>query len=103
VDAAHRGQGIGRKLYEALLEQLRQQGFYVACAGITLPNDASVALHEGLGFVPVEVYERIGWKEGAWRDVGWCSSSCGARTGPRLSRSRLHDVERLDDVRPQLR
>jgi phosphinothricin acetyltransferase len=71
VDAVHRGQGIGRKLYQALLERSRQQGVYVACAGITLPNDASVALHEGLGFVPVGVYRRIGWKEGAWRDVGW--------------------------------
>lgn len=70
VDAVHRGQGIGGKLYEALLEQLRRRGFYV-CAGITLPNDASVALHEGLGFEPVGVYRRIGWKEGAWRDVGW--------------------------------
>ena len=82
VDAAHRGQGIGRKLYEALLEQLRQQGFYVACAGITLPNDASVALHEGLGFVPVGVYERIGWKEGAWRDVGWWQLQLRRPDGP---------------------
>ena len=38
---------------------------------ITLPNEASVALHESLGFVPVGVYRRIGWKAGAWRDVGW--------------------------------
>lgn len=64
-------QGVGRRLYEDLFERLRRQGFRVACAGITLPNVASVALHERLGFVPVGAYRRIGWKAGAWRDVGW--------------------------------
>jgi L-amino acid N-acyltransferase YncA len=67
----HRGQGIGRQLYEALIERLRRQGFRMACAGITLPNEASVALHEHLGFVPAGVFRGIGWKAGAWRDVGW--------------------------------
>ena len=71
VASEQRGQGVGRALYAELLERLRGQGFQVACAGITLPNEASVALHEGLGFVPVGVYRRIGWKAGAWRDVGW--------------------------------
>lgn len=63
--------GHGRALYLELFERLRKQRFHIACAGITLPNDASVALHEGLGFAPVGVYRRIGWKEGSWRDVGW--------------------------------
>ena len=66
-----RGRGLGRALYEELLARLRRQGFHVACAGITLPNEASVRLHESLGFAPVGVYRRIGWKSGAWRDVGW--------------------------------
>lgn len=65
------GNGVGRALYEALLERLRLQGFRTACAGITLPNEASVVLHEHLGFEAVGVYRRIGWKAGAWRDVGW--------------------------------
>ena len=43
----------------------------MACAGITLPNEASVGLHESLGFEPTGVNREIGWKEGAWRDVGW--------------------------------
>jgi phosphinothricin acetyltransferase len=63
--------GCGRALYIELVERLRGQGFHTACAGITLPNEASIALHESLGFVPVGVYRRIGWKDGAWRDVGW--------------------------------
>jgi L-amino acid N-acyltransferase YncA len=71
VDEAHRREGVGRSLYHALFELLIRQGLQVACAGITLPNDPSVALHESLGFQPVGVYRRIGWKAGAWREVGW--------------------------------
>ena len=71
VAAGHRGEGHGRRLYETLLADLRERGFRVACAGITRPNEASVALHERLGFEPVGVYRGIGWKAGAWRDVGW--------------------------------
>jgi L-amino acid N-acyltransferase YncA len=67
----HQGQGVGRELYGALLDLLRRQGLHVALAGITLPNDASVRLHESLGFEQVGVYRRIGFKAGAWRDVGW--------------------------------
>jgi L-amino acid N-acyltransferase YncA len=66
-----RRSGVGRALYGALLPLLARQGLYVACAGITLPNDASVALHEALGFTPVGVYRRIGFKRGRWHDVGW--------------------------------
>jgi phosphinothricin acetyltransferase len=70
ADAQHR-RGIGRALYEALIERLRLRRFRVACAGITLPNEASVSLHERLGFEAVGIYRGIGWKAGAWRDVGW--------------------------------
>jgi L-amino acid N-acyltransferase YncA len=71
LDPVHQRRGIGRALYEALFARLRAQRFQVACAGITLPNDASVGLHESLGFEPVGIYRGIGWKAGAWRDVGW--------------------------------
>lgn len=71
VDCEHHRRGVGRALYEALFERLRAQRLRVACAGITLPNPASVALHESLGFEPVGVYRDIGFKAGAWRDVGW--------------------------------
>jgi L-amino acid N-acyltransferase YncA len=62
---------VGRRLCQALLDRLVDQGVHVAVVGITLPNPASVALTESLGFEPVGVYRRIGYKAGAWRDVGW--------------------------------
>lgn len=62
---------LGRALYVALLDLLTAQGYANAFAGITLPNDASVGLHEAIGFTPVGVYRAVGWKLGAWRDVGW--------------------------------
>ena len=68
--ARHRG-GLGRALYTALFRVLVLQGYANTYAGVTLPNAASVGLHEALGFKPVGVYRRIGWKLGAWRDVGW--------------------------------
>lgn len=82
-----RGRGVGRALYRALLPLLTAQGLWVALAGITLPNPASVALHESCGFRLVGTYQRIGWKAGAWRDVGWwqCAlraSSEGAADAP---------------------
>lgn len=71
VHAGHHRRGVGRGLYLALLDRLRAQGFRTACAGITLPNDKSVGLHSAMGFVPVGVYRGVGWKLGAWHDVGW--------------------------------
>jgi phosphinothricin acetyltransferase len=71
VDQRFQRRGLGRGLYEALFELLRRQGLFIACAGITLPNEASVGLHESLGFAPVGIYRGIGFKQGAWRDVGW--------------------------------
>ncbi len=67
----HRRKGIARALYGALFELLRLQHFYRAHAGITLPNAASVRLHESVGFRPVGVYRAVGFKLGAWHDVGW--------------------------------
>jgi len=71
VDAEHQRAGIGRALYTRLLARLRDAGLWTACAGITLPNDASEALHRALGFAEVGTYRRIGWKAGAWHDVRW--------------------------------
>lgn len=64
-------QGIGRALYAALLPRLAEGGFHVAMAAIALPNPASIALHEAMGFVPAGIHREVGWKCGGWRDVGW--------------------------------
>jgi phosphinothricin acetyltransferase len=71
IHARARRSGVGRGLYQSLFALLTLQGFYQAFAGITLPNPASVGLHESLGFQPVGVYHAVGYKLGAWHDVGW--------------------------------
>lgn len=71
VAEAARSEGVGRTLYEVLLAGLRERGFRMACAGITLPNEASVGLHEALGFERSGLNREIGFKQGAWHDVGW--------------------------------
>ncbi|HEV2748706.1 MAG TPA: arsinothricin resistance N-acetyltransferase ArsN1 family B [Allosphingosinicella sp.] len=69
ADRAQR-KGIGRLLYRALLGTLQAQGFTQAIAAITLPNEASVALHQALGFEEAGVYRQVGYKLGQWRSVG---------------------------------
>lgn len=71
VDRAHARQGAGRALYGELLPLLAGKSFHAAFAGIALPNEGSVGLHEAMGFTPVGVYREVGWKLGGWRDVGW--------------------------------
>ena len=71
VDRSRHRAGIGRRLYSELFDRLRERGFQLAVAGITLPNDASVGLHRTLGFEPVGIYRGMGWKLGRWHDVGW--------------------------------
>jgi phosphinothricin acetyltransferase len=70
VDPAHTRRGLGRALYGELLPLLAAN-HHAAFAGIALPNDASVGLHEAMGFAPVGIYREVGWKMGGWRDVGW--------------------------------
>jgi phosphinothricin acetyltransferase len=71
---AHR-RGMGRALYTALFEILVLQGYRTACAGITLPNTASVQMHAAMGFKEVGVYHDVGYKFGKWHDVGWYERS----------------------------
>jgi len=77
-----RRQGVGCTLYRALLPLLARQGYVHAYAGITLPNPPSVGLHEALGFRPIGVYKAIGFKLGAWHDVGWWDLTLPARALP---------------------
>jgi phosphinothricin acetyltransferase len=71
ISADHHRRGIGRALYGELLPMLTRQGVYTVCAGISLPNPASVRLHESFGFQPVGIYRDVGFKHGRWWDVGW--------------------------------
>ena len=74
--------GVGRALYQVLFQELARLGYYNAYAGITLPNAASVALHESFGFASVGVYRHAGFKLGRWWDVGWWQKSLCAHTVP---------------------
>ena len=74
----HRG-GVGRALYTSLLRILALQRFCTAYAGITLPNPGSVGLHEAVGFEKLAVYRGVGYKLGAWHDVGWWQRTLAAR------------------------
>ena len=65
------GGGVGRALYEHLLDLLRRQRFVNVYAGVALPNPASEALHAAIGMERVAVYRRVGYKLGRWVDVAW--------------------------------
>ena len=71
VDPAFARQGVGRALYEALFPMMKDKGFHAAFAGIALPNDGSIGLHEAAGFTFIGIYREVGWKMDGWRDVGW--------------------------------
>jgi L-amino acid N-acyltransferase YncA len=71
VDRSSHRRGVARALYGVLFAALRVQGYATAWAGIALPNPTSVALHEALGFRAVGVWPSVGFKLGAWHDLGW--------------------------------
>lgn len=74
--------GAGRPLYEALLDELADRGFVSAIASITVPNPESSRFHEKLDFVSVGTMEGVGFKHGAWRNVGYWQLALGPRTIP---------------------
>ena len=65
------GQGLGSRLYEHLFERLRALNYHVAIAGISLPNEASIALHQKFGMKKVAHFEEVGFKFDRWVDVGY--------------------------------
>jgi L-amino acid N-acyltransferase YncA len=66
-----KGKGVGRKLYERLFEELEQTDVHAIIAGIALPNDASIRLHEKFGFEKVAHFREVGFKFYKWIDVGY--------------------------------
>lgn len=71
VKPGNDGLGIGSKLYESLLSELASDGFHAAIAGISLPNEDSVRLHEKFGFEKVAHFREVGRKFDRWFDVGY--------------------------------
>jgi L-amino acid N-acyltransferase YncA len=101
VSPNYQRRNIGRGLYTALFDLLRAQGYINAYAGITLPNPASVGIHEVFGFQPVGVYQKVGYKFGVWHDVGWWSMPLTSPNGePRPPRpiSELVDTPAWSDA-----
>jgi L-amino acid N-acyltransferase YncA len=101
-----RGKGLGRALYTSLFAILKLQGIQNILGGITLPNPASVALHEVMGMRPIGLYKSIGYKCGAWHDVGWWQLALPARGGEPLEPlsfpSILASIECSDAIRAGL-
>jgi L-amino acid N-acyltransferase YncA len=91
-------QGLGSVLYQRLIELLDAQGYRCLIAGITTPNDGSVTLHERFGFAHLGTLERVGYKSGAWRDVGSWQRLIGADddSEPLLTRP-VSEVDRQVD------
>lgn len=71
--------GAARALYESLFAVLVLQEYRNALAGITLPNEASVGFHRSVGFTTIGVYRGVGYKHGAWHDVGWYERPLASR------------------------
>lgn len=73
--------GIGRKLYETLIEILGKQGYKTVYGCITLPNEQSEALHQKLGFKEVGIFHQSGFKNNLWHDVIWYEKVIGDMKG----------------------
>ena len=83
---------VGRAVYSALFDVLYLQGFVQATAGIALPNEASIRLHESLGFKAVGVFHRVGYKMGQWHDVNWMELQLRPPTAEPPHPRALHQV-----------
>lgn len=92
VAGAVAGQGVGRLLYEALVDTLRAQGFTQAIGVIALPNDASIRAHEAAGFRRAGVFREIGFKHGRWIDVGYWQCQLNESRVPPIEPRAFRDV-----------
>lgn len=92
MGGATQGQGAGRLLYSALIETLSAQDFTQAIAVLALPNEASIALHEAMGFRRAGVYREVGWKNGQWHDVGMWQRELSEPASPPSEPRRFDEV-----------
>ena len=97
VHPTARRRGVGTGLYRSLAAIVRRQGYRNAYAGITLPNDGSLRLHESFGFRPVGVYSDVGFKNGQWHSVSWWQLRLSDSKDAPSSPLPLRVVQNLDD------
>lgn len=71
VHPDHQRRGAGTAMYRDVIRECRERGFHSLVGGVVLPNEASVRLHESLGFTKVGEFRQVGWKFGQWHDVGF--------------------------------
>ncbi|MEO1450728.1 MAG: arsinothricin resistance N-acetyltransferase ArsN1 family B [Bacteroidota bacterium] len=71
LDPNAKGKGIGSRLYERLIAELKERKFHALIGGVALPNEASIRLHEKFGFEKVAQFREVGFKFGKWIDVGY--------------------------------
>ncbi|MEH2394565.1 MAG: arsinothricin resistance N-acetyltransferase ArsN1 family B [Nostoc sp.] len=101
VNVEHRRKGVAKALYSSLFQLLQLQGFYNVFAAIALPNPASVAVHEAVGFSPVGVFCKVGYKFSEWHDVGWWQLSLQQQplpVNPPLSLLELQKLSLWDEA-----
>ncbi len=98
-----RRRGVGKALYRSLFACLRRQGFRTAVAGATLPNAASETLHERMGFTPVGVYHKVGFKLGRWHDVGWFELALQELDEPPAEPLRFADIRDMPEGQVAIR
>jgi L-amino acid N-acyltransferase YncA len=96
VHEAARGSGLGRRMYTSLFDVLAFQHVQNAYAGATLPNEASVRLHDAVGFERVGIYERVGFKLGRWHDTIWWVKRLGSHPVPAPPIIPLADAARME-------
>ena len=99
VHADYRRLGVGSAVYTSLFECLRLQGYTNAYGGIALPNPGSVGLHEGMGFFHIGTYQNVGYKLGAWHDVGWWQLEMKTPSEEPAPPKLLPEVQHTDEFR----
>ena len=99
VHENYRRHGVGSAVYTSLFDCLRLLGYWNAYAAITLPNPGSVGLHEEIGFFRIGTYRNVGYKFGAWHDVGWWQSELGPMPEEPAPPVLLPDLQDSDEFR----
>jgi phosphinothricin acetyltransferase len=103
VSKESQGRGLGRGLYTRLIQILTLQGYYKVYAAISLPNPASVGLHEAVGFESVGICRGVGYKLGRWHDVGWWQLSLQPESAEPPAPRAIHEVRDSQAIQKILR